>query len=81
MSQVQIVQHVNFADLFINALNLIVVHLQDLQLLQTVDGSWQCCQPIMAQVESGQSGEFGQRVWQRLQLVVVQVQYEQRTKI
>ena len=58
MSQVEIVQHVNFADLFINALNLIVVHLQDLQLLQTVDGSWQCCQPVVAKVEPRQSGEF-----------------------
>ena len=51
MSQVEIVQHVDLADLLINALYLIVVDLQDLQLLQTVDGSRQGCQPVVAQVE------------------------------
>ena len=37
VSQVEIVQHVDFTDFLINALYLVVVHLQDLQLLQIED--------------------------------------------
>ena len=39
MSQVEIVQHVDLTDFLIYALYLVVVHLKDLQLLQTED-SW-----------------------------------------
>ena len=75
MSEIKVIQHVDLTNLLVNDLNLIIVKLEDLEFLQTVESWRQGRQSVVAEVEFGQSGEVTQTVRQTLQLVVVKVQY------
>ena len=75
MSEIKVIQHVDLANLLVNDLNLIIVKLENLEFLQTVESWRQGRQSVVTEVEFGQSGEVTQTVRQTLQLVVVKVQY------
>ena len=75
MSEIKVIQHVDLANLLVNDLNLIIVKLENLEFLQTVESWRQGRQSVVTEVEFGQSGEVTQSVRQTLQLVVVKVQY------
>lgn len=75
MSEIKVIQHVDLTNLLVNDLNLIIVKLENLEFLQTVESWRQGRQSVVTEVEFGQSGEVTQTVRQTLQLVVVKVQY------
>ena len=75
MSEIKVIQHVDLTNLLVNDLNLIIVKLENLEFLQTVESWRQGRQSVVTEVEFGQSGEVTQSVRQTLQLVVVKVQY------